>query len=329
MSRQGEIDLSCNEVQVSLSLYLYGELEFAAEEALERHLGECPMCQFALAREKRWHTTLNGSSKDVSSDFLNDCRNNLFDSVRLSQQEPPRGSFPRLNVVNWWGPWGMRATQWSGRLALASFFVFFGMILSRWTGHLFPGGSGLTTMSLLGNPEARVRDIQSDSGGRIRIVIDQMEKREVVGSAADASIRQLLMAAARGSADPSLRIDSVELLKEERGDDIREALLSCVRHDANAAVRMKALDSLRRFSAEPATRQTLVYVLERDPDSGVRSRAIDVLLPPNSRVQIGPDLMRALQGVSRSDVENDYVRGRCLQILQAVDELNFTSDSIY
>jgi anti-sigma factor RsiW len=42
--------MNCQQVQTNLSLYLYGELEFAAEEELEKHLEGCSFCQLALAR---------------------------------------------------------------------------------------------------------------------------------------------------------------------------------------------------------------------------------------------------------------------------------------
>ena len=44
--------MTCAEVQAALSLYLYGELDFANEEAVESHIDECPFCQLALNREK-------------------------------------------------------------------------------------------------------------------------------------------------------------------------------------------------------------------------------------------------------------------------------------
>lgn len=321
---------SCSEVQVNLSLYLYGELDFAGEEALERHLDSCPMCQLAFAREKRWHTTVNGRSVEVPRDVLDGCRAHLFESVRreraaenvFTPKRWPVGTFGE-RLSSWLASWGPRATQWSGRIALASFFVFCGMLLSRWVDGALPGASGFQVMSLLGGGESKVRDIQADSAGRIRIVVDRLEQRQVVGAASDTAIRRLLVEAARNSADPVLRIDSVELLKGERSGDVRDALLACVRNDANAAVRLKALDALRRFSDEPATRDALISVLESDPDSAVRSRAIDVLLPPRAQVQVSPNLIRALEGVSQSDSENDYLRGRCLQVLRALDASGF------
>ena len=44
--------MTCQDVQSSLSLYLYGELDFAQEEEVENHLADCAACQLSLAREK-------------------------------------------------------------------------------------------------------------------------------------------------------------------------------------------------------------------------------------------------------------------------------------
>ena len=325
--------MTCHEVQVNLSLYLYAELNFAGEEALERHLSGCPMCRLALAREKRWHTSLNASSQDVPAQLLTECRRDLLHTVR-SGKPAAASSLERSSryhlFFDWLSNWGFSATQWSGRLALASFFVFAGFVLSRWTDQFLPGSAiPAGRMAVLSAPESRIRNIQPDGDGRIRIVFDRLQQQEVVGSVSDADIRQLLMAATRNSTDPGLRIDSVELLKQQDGDDIRDALLSAVRHDPNAAVRLKALDSLAGFSADTATRQTLLFLLDHDADPRIRSRAIDILLPPNARVEVGPDLVRALQGISSADAEDDYVRARCLQILRAVGAPGFTSNGIY
>ena len=69
--------MTCHEVQTNLSLYLYGELDFAQEEALERHLEDCALCQRALAREKEWHASVNSDRQDVSFELLSKCRRDL------------------------------------------------------------------------------------------------------------------------------------------------------------------------------------------------------------------------------------------------------------
>ncbi len=57
--------MTCHQVQTNLSLFLYGDLDFATEDALEEHLAECPACQLALDREKAWHANLNAERADL------------------------------------------------------------------------------------------------------------------------------------------------------------------------------------------------------------------------------------------------------------------------
>ena len=80
--------MTCTQVQQNLSLYLYGELDFAAEEAVETHIGGCAFCQLALAREKEWHTWRTAIEKDpewvsyakqmADSGYLVSQKNNLM-----------------------------------------------------------------------------------------------------------------------------------------------------------------------------------------------------------------------------------------------------------
>ncbi len=87
--------MTCQQVQVNLSLYLYGELEFAQEEELELHLADCSFCQMALAREKSWHTSLNAERQDVPLDLLSQSRRDL----RLALQSEKTTSSPRPSFL--------------------------------------------------------------------------------------------------------------------------------------------------------------------------------------------------------------------------------------
>ena len=111
--------MTCHEAQTKLSLYLYGELDFAQEEQLEQHLTECPFCERALAREKAWHTTANSKDTDVPLDLLTQCRQDL--KTELSRSDGHLGSYaPR---VSRWAEWfGFSATRWSMQIAAASFW---------------------------------------------------------------------------------------------------------------------------------------------------------------------------------------------------------------
>ncbi len=308
--------MNCQQVQTNLSLYLYGELEFAAEEELEQHLQDCSFCQLALSREKAWHTKLNGERKDVPLDLLGQCRRDL----RRAMKAPEARSRRSWRFPDFFSAFDFSGGQWSKRLAFASFFVFAGFGLSTFMDriHLVNrlGIGNETQMGILNYPASRIRDIQPASNNQIRIVVDRTQEQEIVGSVGDEAVRQLLLTAIKDPADPGLRVDSVELLKGQDGTDIRDALLYTVRHDENAAVRLKALEGLRRFRDDRATHEALRSVLQYDSSPAVRSEAIDVLAPMSGPLKITPELAGTLEEIARSERDDDYLRTRCLQILR-------------
>ncbi|HEX4771241.1 MAG TPA: HEAT repeat domain-containing protein [Bryobacteraceae bacterium] len=309
--------MSCQHVQSNLSLYLYGELDFAAEELVEEHLLSCAFCQQALAREKSWHATLNSQQTSVPLDLLAECRQELSVQVARSVKSPDE--FP-ARLRRWWDGLYVISAAWPARVAAAILLMVLGFGAGRWADQKgFPYNLQRFSPPLAPHmvaPYTRVRNIEPGENGRVRLVVDRIEESQLVGSASDDQIRKALLSATSDPADPALRVDSLDYLRGQTGDDVRDALLTCVRTDRNAAVRLKALEALRSFSNDPGTRHTLVEVLKHDDNAGVRAEAIDVLLPPTPQFDVTPDLLRVLQQVSDSRQENDYVRQRCLQALE-------------
>jgi hypothetical protein len=322
--------MTCHEVQLNTSLYLYGELDFAQEEALERHVAECALCQRMLEREKAWHTTLKSGESDVSLNLLSQCRQNL--RVSLNGERRP--------LSNWERVWRERISsvfslrRGSMQLALTSFIFFIGFGTARWVDRngvpeSLQAGGPFAASSLLGPATTRIREIQPAAQGRVRIIVEQTQDGELTGSVTDQDVRQLLLAAMQDSTDPGIRVDSVEMFNRQTvaqqasnghdGNDLRDVLLNSVRHDPNAAVRLKALEGLRRFSNDAVTHEALKFVLQNDENVGVRSQAIDILAPTDGTVQITPDLAGTLQDVMRALPEDDYVRARCQQVLRTTN----------
>lgn len=312
--------MTCQQVQTNLSLYLYGELDFAQEEALERHLENCALCERALGREKEWHASLNSERQDISFELLSECRRDLRLSLHAEGRagEKPRWLAGLFSV-------GFPATRWSAQLAAASFLVFAGFTAAR----LMDSGrlpvllnSSVSRMGLVDLSNAHVRDIEPAGQNGVRIIVDRVQQQEVTGNVDDDAVRRLLLVAMRDPTDPGLRVDSVEMLQNQTGNDIRDALLNSAKNDSNAAVRIKALEGLRQFTSDPATRDAIEYVLKHDNNSDVRSEAIDILVPADHSVGITPDVLTTLQDILNSERENDYVRSRSAQVLRAVSGSN-------
>jgi len=307
----------CHQVQNELSLYLYGELDFAREEAVEQHLAECAFCMHALEREKAWHASLHSENQDVALDLLSRCRREL--SANLARE---KASAPAKISV--WRRFRSRfetsSLRWSSSLTYASFLVLLGFGAGRVAKEgVLPDSlfGGVNSASLLGG-NTRVRDVQPSQDGRVRLFIEKVSEGEMLVSPDDPQVRELLVAATKDPENAAVRVESVQILTGRDGADVRDALIYSVRHDPNAAVRLKALEGLRHFSEDPATREALTYTLQHDGDPSVRSEAIDVLAPEGNRMDFTPDLIDTLRDLAASGQDDDYVRLRSRQLLQGM-----------
>jgi hypothetical protein len=305
--------MNCQDAQSSLSLYLYGELDFAHEEELETHLAECAACQLSLAREKQWHTLTNSQIQEPPLDLLAACRQQLRPALARETAAPqPIARKP----WRWSFPFEISFNRWSAQLSAASLLLFIGFTAARWLDR------GITTPQSPNPATALIRDIQTDNAGLVRIVVSQ--ESQVTGHLTDPNVHTLLLSGTR-QADPSVRFYSLQLLLNQdattpattqRAADVRQVLFDSVRNDPNPAVRLTAMDGLRRFSTDPAALDTLKFVLQHDDNPGVRYQAIDILVPPHRNIAITPAMTQTVQDVMRSGPEDEYVRARCSQILQ-------------
>ena len=305
--------MNCQEVQGLLSLYLYGELDFAQEDNVEEHLAECASCQLSLAREKEWHTLTNAQGQEPSLDLLAACRRQLPPAIARESAPQP----PQRTVRSWWrwgNPFEISATPWSSQLAFASLLVFVGFAAARFLDHgSLLSSTPVNSMGVFNPGNALIRDIQTDNSGLVKIVFDQ--ESEISGQVNDADVRRLLLSGAR-QPDPGVRFYSVQLLSRiKHADDIRQALFDAVRGDPDPSVRLAAIDGLRSFSTDPAALDTLKFVLQHDDSPGVRYQAIDILIPPGQDLVITPAMTQMVEEVMRSAPADEYVRNRCTRIL--------------
>ena len=161
---------------------------------------------------------------------------------------------------------------------------------------------------------SRVRYVEPVSAGRVQIVVDETRQRVLSGRLEDQSIQRLLLTAAKDPSDAGLRVESVDLLKNQpQSAEVRRALLYAVQHDPNAGVRLKALDGLKEFADDPETRQTLTQVLLKDDNPGVRTQVIDLLIQHHSDAMVG-----VLQELMNKE-DNDYIRMRCQKALHEMN----------
>jgi hypothetical protein len=296
--------MNCEGVSRNLSLFLYGELSIEEEQEFQDHIEACAECREAFEQEKAIHDLLERREKLPPPALLARCRRDL--SLRLQGAEPARAR---------WREWFRMPRFWPGLLrpAGALALVALGFFGARWTTP--PAVIAPQPDSTIEPVMSRIRYVQPEASGRVQLVVEEVRQRLVSGAPGDENVRRLLLAAARDSADPGLRAESMELLKTPRPDeDLRQTLVYAIGHDPNPGVRLKAIEALKSYAAAPDVRAALSQALLQDDNPGVRAQAIDLL------VQSRPEdsVIGLLQELIQKD-QNTYVRLRCQRALQ---ELN-------
>lgn len=302
--------MNCPWVKSQITLYLYNELDDPERIEIEQHAENCPECASLINAERRLLRAMDARPRPpLDANLLASCRIQLSEAL----EEQPRGRFA-------WSGWNFGAVL--GRLRVSFQPAMAAVLLAAG----FAGGWGVSSYRTVGtitgvaNGDGPIRDInnvtnihsiQADPQGNLEIVLDTTRRRIIRGSAQDPQIEQILVHAATSYANPGIRLDSIELLKDRAADlQIRNALVAAVREDANPGVRLKALAALKDFSGNDAVKQVLLEALMQDDNVGVRIEAIDQL----SRLR-DASTVPALQRVAAGD-PNSYVRLRSASALR-------------
>ena len=294
--------MTCDDAVRLLPLFLYGEMDFDAEEDLHGHLESCALCRDALARERLLHSALDDRESEVSPFLLRRNRQQLGQHLAAG---PARNSglFGLSRVLSGWD-WMPRFVRPAGAVALVAAGYFAAQVAPTGLRHVTQAG-------FVDPSAAHVRYVEPADNGKVQIVVDETQSRVISGRVDEEPIRQLLIAAAKDSNDPGLRGESVDILKHQcELDEIRSALLNSLLHDSNPGVRLKALEALKPYGGHPEVRKALPQVLLHDNNPGVRTLAIDLLTQGTGKDQVG-----VLQELMRKE-PNTYVRGRCERALK-------------
>jgi hypothetical protein len=306
--------MTCENVQAELPFLLYGELSFDEEEQIEQHLAACSHCRQELESMRSLHTALDQTAEPLPAALLTECRRDL--NARIREE----GAVPRGR--SWWQRLGdlarprLLTPAWSRPLGALA-MIAIGFLGARLT---MPQAARVEpTFDTVPVSGTRVRFVEPDRNGLVKITVEETRERMVTGKMDDARVRQLLLSAAQDPADPGLRVETIDLLQQESAtDEVREALIAALQSDENSGVRMKALQGLKRYAAHPEVRSALTHVLLNDNNPGIRTQAIDLLVQHKQR-----DVVGALQQLMQRE-DNDYIRQRTQRLLR---DLNASVDS--
>jgi anti-sigma factor RsiW len=307
--------MTCEEARKNLPLFLYGELSFDEEELVEVHIDECAGCQQALAREKALFAALDSVELVPTPESLAESRAELRGRLALATEglrtSPMRGSgfWDKIRegfTINFHFAPGI------AQVAGAAAMLVLGFLTARVAPNSFLGN--WRSAGMVEPATSRVRYVEPVSPGRVQIVLDETRQRVLSGNVDDEAIQRLLLTAAKDPSDAGLRVESVDLLKNNsQSAEIRKALVYSLQHDPNAGVRLKALDGLKQFAQDPDTREALTQVLLKDDNPGVRTQVIDLLVERHTDAMVG-----VLQELLEKE-DNGYIRMRCQKVLKEMN----------
>lgn len=309
--------INCAQAQMHFALLLYGELSFDEEERVDAHLDGCTECRAQLERQKLLHAAADSLALEPPASLLRECRSDLIATMRqIPATQPARQEGWWDRFVNWLGGGPILRPITAGALVLIGFFG------AKLTPFLNEGLLGINQAGVNQAGIARVSDVEPQTDGSVRIVVDETRQKTVTGGLDDQRIRALLLDAVRDPNNDGLRAESVDLLtRRAQSAEIKGALVFVVGHDQNDGVRLKAMEGLKAFATEPEVRDALSQALLSDANPGLRTQAIDLLIQTpddNSLPNIDRAMIGTLQELMLRE-RNAGVRQRCEKYLQLVN----------
>ena len=304
--------MTCDSVRKLIPLYYYGDLTPEEEDLFDQHLHECAACTADMERQRVLAAALDQRRMEPSVLLLEDCRADLMAAiaggapVREKATKGPWTLFLEALNLSFAGFGKMR--QPAGALAL----IAIGFFAARFSGSLVPfasNGIGSMSLSPSDNTLSTVRSVNSD-GGRVRITVDETQRREISGRLEDPEIQKFILAGSRGE-NAAVRVDSVGLLRNP-GDSPQalDSLLNALANDPNDGVRLKALDALKPLAGDPRVSKTLSQVLLSDTNPAVRMQVIDLMVARRDDSTVG-----VLQSLVQHE-QNGGVRLKASKVLK-------------
>ena len=319
--------MKCETALEHMVLASYGELPAEQAIVLERHVTDCESCRLEMAAIGTMMQALElRPVVEISPNFLAQSRVRLDEAL---DEIPAYGFLARLriNFFRW-------VNNVQSAPALATLLVGCGFLAGNYTYRYQVAHAPKPPVVVSITDPARgeisnVNGIMETADPEIvQVLYNRVVPESVEGSLNDPEIRKLLLMGTQAGAVSSVRRDAVGALVHEcraghacpaetDGKGIRSALLTAMRSDKDAGVRMKALEGLQPYVGQDRkVRDALLVALLHDPSAQVRRTAVQLLEP----VEADSSVRQVLQTVSAND-DNPYVRTVSFQALRGADSI--------
>ena len=304
-----------------IQLALLNELNDDQMKELHQHLIDCNECQAEYDSLTQYYALIdNNKSEKADEQFLQDARRQfrLKLDYDLSKQTVIEKIFHSVQKYFWLN----KRTVFTGAFSLAVGLV---------TGY-FVFSSGPSQINFFGAKKnvddgkqiiTNVRFLNpGSSSSDVEFVFDAVKQVKMKGKLSDPEIQKILAEALVNEKNPGARIVTVNALAnqvvENKASDprVKDALISALKYDNNPGVRREALKALLELPYDNQINDCLLYVLQRDKNSGMRIAAINGLALAKMNGQtINKETLNVLNQKVKND-DNEYVRIRAASLLK-------------
>jgi hypothetical protein len=315
--------MKCEHAQQNIILAQYGELPDELQFPLEQHLGTCEDCR------REWNA-LMALNEELALVPMVEPSPNLLAASRMRLDEaldlmPPRSVSQRFfgNAFRWLG--FLQGAPALATLLIGAGFLGGNFVARYQTAHAPQLPRPVILSNTANGAIASVSGIvQTPNSALVQVNYNRLVPETVQGSLDDPQIRQLLMLGTKLATTNDVHADSVALLandcraghscdaRDDGTNEIRSTLVSSLRFDKSAAVRLKALNGLQPYVAQDEhVRDAVLNALLHDNSEDVRTQAISMLTP----VEADSSVRQVLRTVSSQDA-NPAIRNASFQVLQ-------------
>ncbi len=316
-------------IKEMIQLALLDELNDEEMKKLHQHLIECSECQVEYDNLNKYINAINqNKSGEFDDELLREARDQFH--RKLNYDLSKQSIFEKIFNLFRKNIWVYKKPVLAGA---------FSLVLGMFTGYLIFSPSSSNNINLLDEKKssgegpttiANVRFINDSlQSGEVEFTFDAIKQVTMKGKLSDPSVQRILAEALVNEKNPGTRIQTVNALanlstnqekfsagKFNVNPKVKSALLIALKYDGNPAVRMEALKALMNFPFDNQINDALLFVLQRDKNSGLRIAAINGLATATQNGKtIDPETIKILNQKIKND-DNEYVRIRAASLVK-------------
>jgi len=308
-----------------IELSLMNELDKTEQKQLDEHISVCNECASFYQKEKKFRKILTSSPlPEPSDDLLKEARLELRAALRLERNK-------KSWIINLTGVVKDFLSINYRTVINSTAFIFAGIVIGYLASGYSEKGDSLKDITEVDDFSLLKSGIQinnmrivkdPENNEEIEFTFDAVKRVKLSGSMNDAKIQKLITYSILNEKNPGVRLNSINLISDKTArkvdNDIKIALETAAKYDENPGVRREALKTLNNYQFDETIKQTYLYILMNDDNSGLRIEAINGLIEANKQGFSFDDKVIETFKYSLAKDENDYIQLKARTILDEV-----------